>query len=150
MRHRREGHRWKSRSNVTTEADTGVIWSKSRKASSHEKLDKARSRFSSGTYGGKADLLKPWYRPSKTDFEFMVSRAGREYISVVWKTKWKVSPDPSGSGSTFLSSLATFHLAELHLWLYPLKHTIPHTLATWNVQSGTHFQSLPALGDVVC
>ena len=150
MRRRREGHRWKSRSIMTTEAGTGVMQSKSRKASSHEKLDKARSRFSSGTYGGKAALLKPWYQPSKTDFEFMASRARREYISVVlsnsvWETKWKISPDPSGYGPTFLSSLATFPLAELH----PLKHT-PYTLATWSVQPGTHFQSLPALRDVVC
>ena len=44
---------------MATEADTGVTWSKSRKASSHEKLDEARSKFSSGSHGGKVALLTP-------------------------------------------------------------------------------------------
>ena len=44
---------------MATEADTGVTWSKSRKASSHEKLDEARSKFSSGFHGGKVALLTP-------------------------------------------------------------------------------------------
>ena len=76
-------HTHRRGSNVTVEAETGVIQTQAKERWQHHQLEETRKRLSSRASRGRAASLMPWFQPRDMNFGLLVSRTVRKLISVV-------------------------------------------------------------------